>query len=311
MIASTVCSITPATAPAPPASFMTTWDRLSTITSSPGRVWAASEARLPMVPLGTNTAASLPRRAAISSSSRRTVGSSPHTSSPTSASAMTRRISASGVVKVSLRRSTGTDDAGDIAGNLRVGVVIAGHAHPVATGVLGIVEGGVGRRQEFLRRGGVLGVGGAPDAHGQRHRLPAAVDGNHDGLGGGADLLGDHARIGRGGVRHDHDELLAAVAGGEVDAPDAVVERLREGGEHDVADRVALGVVDPLEVVEVDDEDGERGVETFGEGQLLAEAVDEEAVVVQPGEVVDACLALDHGDEAVALQREASIDDLT
>ena len=38
-----------------------------------------------MVPLGTNTAASLRSRDATSSSSRCTVGSSPHTSSPTSA----------------------------------------------------------------------------------------------------------------------------------------------------------------------------------------------------------------------------------
>src|SRR5947199_5345052 len=61
-----------------------------------------------MVPVGTNSAASFPRISAARSSRRFTVGSSPYTSSPTSASAMARRISGVGLVTVSERRSTST-----------------------------------------------------------------------------------------------------------------------------------------------------------------------------------------------------------
>src|SRR6266436_2373420 len=59
-----------------------------------------------MHPVGTNSAASFPKISAARVSSRFTVGSSPYTSSPTSAAAIAARISAEGRVKVSLRNST-------------------------------------------------------------------------------------------------------------------------------------------------------------------------------------------------------------
>src|SRR5229473_8481673 len=58
-----------------------------------------------MVPLGTNTAAFLPSRAAAISSSLITIGSSPNTSSPSGAVTIARRISGVGMVTVSERRS--------------------------------------------------------------------------------------------------------------------------------------------------------------------------------------------------------------
>src|SRR5687767_12351606 len=79
--------------------------RSSTI-SWPARVCATTEIRFPIVPEGTNRPASLPSRAAAIASRRCTVGSSPHTSSPTSARAMASRISGVGSVSVSERRST-------------------------------------------------------------------------------------------------------------------------------------------------------------------------------------------------------------
>ena len=57
------------------------------------------------VPVGTKTAASLPRMAADFSYRAFTEGSSPYTSSPTGASAITFLIAADGFVTVSLRRS--------------------------------------------------------------------------------------------------------------------------------------------------------------------------------------------------------------
>src|SRR5437879_4395680 len=58
-----------------------------------------------MVPLGTSRAASLPISSAARACSRLTVGSSPNTSSPSSAADMARRISSEGWVTVSERRS--------------------------------------------------------------------------------------------------------------------------------------------------------------------------------------------------------------
>src|SRR5580704_4705784 len=59
-----------------------------------------------MHPVGTNKAASFSKISAARFSNRFTVGSSPYTSSPTSASAIARRISPVGRVTVSLRKST-------------------------------------------------------------------------------------------------------------------------------------------------------------------------------------------------------------
>ncbi len=74
-------------------------------TSSPRPVSARTAAWLHMVPDGKYSAASLPRSSAACSCRARTVGSSPSTSSPTSASSIAARISGEGRVTVSLRRS--------------------------------------------------------------------------------------------------------------------------------------------------------------------------------------------------------------
>src|SRR5581483_7780849 len=76
------------------------------ITSWPRPQCVNRAMRLPMVPEATKSAASFPHRSADISSKRLTVGSSRYTSSPTSASAMARRMAGVGRVTVSLRRST-------------------------------------------------------------------------------------------------------------------------------------------------------------------------------------------------------------
>src|SRR6202035_814176 len=88
-----------------PISKWTMWLLASQITSLPGRARRWRAIWLPIVPEGTKSAAAVPIAAAASSCSVRTVGASPKTSSPTSASAIARRISASGRVTVSDRRS--------------------------------------------------------------------------------------------------------------------------------------------------------------------------------------------------------------
>src|SRR5690349_6123264 len=89
------------------------------MTSWPARVWASTETRLPWVPDETKSAASLPVRRAASSSRRRTVGSSSHTSSPTSAPAIASRMAWVGSVSVSDRRSTTSCMSGSPRGGLQ------------------------------------------------------------------------------------------------------------------------------------------------------------------------------------------------
>src|SRR5690606_27713745 len=81
------------------------WDVSPSSTSRPGSLWVSRATRLAMVPLGRNSAASFPNKCAASSSSPRTVGSSPKTSSPTWARGMASRIASVGLVTVSLLRS--------------------------------------------------------------------------------------------------------------------------------------------------------------------------------------------------------------
>src|SRR5687768_15905837 len=82
------------------------WESRSSTTSWPGRVWLNTDTRLPWVPDVTKRPPSCPIRSAARASSLLTVGSSSHTSSPTSARAMASRISGVGNVSVSERRST-------------------------------------------------------------------------------------------------------------------------------------------------------------------------------------------------------------
>src|SRR5258708_1653193 len=169
------------------------------IISSPGRVCAQTASRLPMVPLGTYTAACLPSSAATIASRRLTVGSSPHTSSPTSAVAIARRIPSSGTVKVSLRRSIAAVvvivalvPGRRLRSRPRQGTPapgVADHADAVATGALGLVEGVVGEAEELAGVAGVVGIGDATDADGDVHLLGLGTEIELHVCDGAADLL--------------------------------------------------------------------------------------------------------------------------
>src|SRR5438034_2120257 len=76
------------------------------ITPSPRWQWLISAARFDCVPEGKKSASSKPKISAARACSRLTVGSSPKTSSPSSASSMARRMAGVGRVTVSERRST-------------------------------------------------------------------------------------------------------------------------------------------------------------------------------------------------------------
>jgi len=91
----------PAFAHGPPCSLVTICAVSCAMISSPGRQCTRIAIWLHIVPDGRNTAASLPRSAAIRSVSAHTVGSSPCCSSPTSAAIIAAFMAADGFVCVS------------------------------------------------------------------------------------------------------------------------------------------------------------------------------------------------------------------
>src|SRR5688572_11687654 len=97
----------PASAAAVITSTLVTCRPAAAATRCPGPVKCSrSPIWFAIVPVGTNAPASLPTTSAQRSWSRFTVGSSSYQSSPTSASAIARRIASEGFVTVSERRST-------------------------------------------------------------------------------------------------------------------------------------------------------------------------------------------------------------
>ena len=87
-------------------------------------------------------------------------------------------------------------------------------------------------------------------------RTPPAVDR----LGQrGLERLGRGGGLRRGGARAEHDrELVAAVPGDQIGRPGRRLQPVRDRDEHLVADQVAVGVVDVLEPVEVDQQQRDR-----------------------------------------------------
>ena len=103
-----------------------------------------------------------------------------------------------------------------------------------------------------------------------------------------------HARRGRRGRgRQEHDELVTSVARDHVLAADCVHQRVRDLAEQRIAGKVTVGVVDPLELIDVEKDDGEA-LATCGRARdLLIEPLEEQAPIVEPGERVVTRLALE------------------
>ena len=74
----------------------------------------------------------------------------------------------------------------------------------------------------------------------------------------GSDALDDDDRVVEGAVRQDGDELLAAVARGDVVGADAVAQHSGEEPQGPVAGVMAVHVVEQLEMVEIAVRDDER-----------------------------------------------------
>ena len=103
------------------------------------------------------------------------------------------------------------------------------------------------------------------------------------------DPLGHQLRTGRHGHRFGQDdELVTTQAAHGVAGPQHPFEPLRHRLQEPVPGLVAEGVVDVLEVVQVDEQRGHRQVPPPGPGQHLVGPVEDQRAVGEPGEgVVD------------------------
>ena len=106
----------------------------------------------------------------------------------------------------------------------------------------------------------------------------------------------------RGG--HDDRELLAADPADDVRRTDARAQDLAEPDQDLVPDTVPVDVVELLEVVDVEHEDGDRVVRTARARQLGPEAVVEVAVVPEPCERVGLSLVLEPRPDLGVVERE-------
>ncbi len=156
---------------------------------------------------------------------------------------------------------------------------------PAPTLVLGLEHGRIGLLQDVLGRLAPPHYERHADAGGHHHVAP----------GGELDRIGQQPRVLVGqadghvdvvDIAAQHDELVSGEPADHVPAPHRRLEALGQGQQDLVAAHMAEGVVDQLEVVQVDEEDGQVGAPLHGNQQLALELVVEQRAVAQAGEGV-------------------------
>src|SRR5262245_30754894 len=101
---------------------------------------------------------------------------------------------------------------------------------------------------------------------------------------GFADARVEELRVLLGGLGHDHGELVAADPAGDVDGAGRVAYALGRLREHAVAREVSDPVVDQLEVVEVEDDEGEISAVALRSQHLAPKRLVEVALIEEARE---------------------------
>ena len=149
----------------------------------------------------------------------------------------------------------------------------AGHRHPLLAGALGQQQRAVGAVEQLVGGQRLAPLGHADRAAHGRRRPPIRV----------GDDAAAAALVGAG---EQHDELVAAVARDDVVIAQLGAQRVGDRPQLLVAGLVAALVVDGLEVVEVDQQAGERRAGAAGAEISSRGAQVQRAVVDQAGERV-------------------------
>ena len=154
----------------------------------------------------------------------------------------------------------------------------------VAAVALDFVEGGVGVAEQIVLQQGVVREDGAAERHRQRQGLlPADLDATL--LDQGQDPIRD--RFGPGGVaaRQEDHELVAAVAPDHVPlTPAGILEGRADDAQDLVPNEVAIGIIEELEVVDIDQDDPERIALRRRAGQFGVERLLHRAVIGEAGQ---------------------------
>ena len=100
----------------------------------------------------------------------------------------------------------------------------------------------------------------APPAHAGKaetggHPDPAPFPFDAQPLDGPPQALGEHARRGGIGTGQQHQEFLAAIAADDIARAQLPAQGLRHGPQAMVAAGMAMGIVDRLEPIEIDEQD--------------------------------------------------------
>ncbi len=167
-------------------------------------------------------------------------------------------------------------------------------AAAAASGSLGLIEGLVGTGEDG---GGVVGGDGLGDADADGEGLAVGEEGElADGM---VDAVGYDLGVLPGGLGEEEEELVAAESAEVVVGAEALGDGVDYAAEGGVSGCVALGVVDGLEVVYVDEGDGELLLAVTADAlelgcQLLLDA----AAVEGTGEGILEGLLLDLAEEA-------------
>ncbi len=149
---------------------------------------------------------------------------------------------------------------------------------------LGHVHRHVGVAQQLVRGLVVAGRDGDADAGVDEQLLAAMLERR---LEGGQQAFGDVERAGRvGRVLDQHRELVAAHPGDRVTGSQRAAQPLRHPDEQLIAVAVPEAVVDVLEVVEVDEQDGQRVAPPPRPGERVVEPVGEQGAIGQTRERV-------------------------
>ena len=160
-------------------------------------------------------------------------------------------------------------------------------ADAVAALRLGFVEGAVGALDDFVgEHSAAVGRGGA-DTDG--HADVLSRNGRQHLFHLEANPLGDTGRAAVPGFGQNDHELVAAVAASHVRPAQDLLQPLADRGQDAVAAQVAMAIVDPLEVVDVEEHERDRVAGAARAGELHVEDLDAVRAVVTPGQrVLDA-----------------------
>ncbi len=125
--------------------------------------------------------------------------------------------------------------------------------------------------------------------------------------------LGNHQRLVFAGLRKQHDKFVAAVAKGEINQTQLRLDQISNLGQQSASDQVSLGVVDLLEVIQVDEDHAEfiaepsRAVDLGFERLVEMPGVEQAGAVVGDGEFLNLLdrLGVFDGDGRVVAQATA------